>query len=43
MWNFIDKITDSIFSETFETIMAWILSVFLFVEVLYQIIDKLSK
>ena len=43
MWRFIDKTTDIIFSETFETIMAGILSGLLFVEVAYQIADKLSK
>ena len=43
MWRFIDKTTDIIFSETFETIMAGILSGLLFIEVAYQIADKLSK
>lgn len=43
MWSFIDKTTDIIFSETFETIMAGILSGLLLVEVAYQIADKLSK
>ena len=43
MWNFIDKTTDIIFSETFEAIMAGILSGLLLVEVAYQIADKLSK
>lgn len=43
MWRLIDKTTDIIFSETFETIMAGILSGLLLVEVAYQIADKLSK
>lgn len=43
MWNFINKVSDVIFSEMFETIMAGILSGLLFVEVTYQIADKLSK
>ena len=43
MWRFIDKTTDIIFSETFEAIMAGIISGLLLVEVLYQIADKLSK
>lgn len=43
MWSFIDKATDIIFSETFETIMAGIMSGLLVVEVIYQVADKLSK
>lgn len=43
MWSFIDKATDIIFSDTFEAIMAGILSGLLLVEVAYQIADKLSK
>lgn len=43
MWNFIDKATDIIFSKTFETIMAGILSGLLVVEIIYQVADKLSK
>lgn len=43
MWRLIDKATDIIFSETFEAIMAGILSGLLFIEVTYQIADKLSK
>lgn len=43
MWRFIDKTTDIIFSETFETIMAGILSGLFLVEITYQIADKLSK
>lgn len=43
MWSFIDKITDVIFSETFEAIMAGALLGLLLVEVAYQIADKLSK
>ena len=43
MWSFIDKATDIIFSETFETIMAGILSGLLVVEIIYQVADKLSK
>ena len=43
MWKLIDKTSDFIFSETFETIMAGILLGLLWIEVLYQIADKLSK
>lgn len=43
MLGFINKVSDIIFSETFETIMAGILSGLLLVEVAYQIADKLSK
>ena len=43
MWKFIDKTSDIIFSETFETVMAGVLLGLLWVEVLYQIADKLSK
>lgn len=43
MWKFIDKTSDIIFSEMFETIMAGILSGLLLVEITYQIADKLSK
>ena len=43
MWKFIDKTSDLIFSETFETIMAGVLLGLLWVEILYQIADKLSK
>lgn len=43
MWRFIDKTTDIIFSELFETIMAGILSGLFLVEITYQIADKLSK
>ena len=43
MWKFIDKTSDIIFSETFETVMAGVLLGLLWVEVLYQITDKLSK
>lgn len=43
MLNLINKISDFIFSDTFETIMAGIISGLLFVEVTYQIADKLSK
>ena len=42
MWNFIDKVSDTIFSEMFETIMAGLLSGLLLVEITYQIADKLS-
>lgn len=43
MWNFIDKVSDIIFSEMFETIMAGLVSGLLLVEITYQIADKLSK
>ena len=43
MWNFINKVSDIIFSDTFEAIMAGILSGLLLVEITYQIADKLSK
>ena len=43
MWKFIDKTSDFIFSDTFETIMTGICLGFLLVIVLYQFADKLSK
>ena len=43
MWSFINKVSDIIFSEQFETIMAGILSGLFLVEITYQIADKLSK